>query len=60
MTELDTEEWTHGANQLIDWAIAVDSEQPLLLMIRHSHRDILRTYEDTMGQGLTDLGKRVS
>jgi len=60
MTEWDTEDWTNSAKELIDWTVTVDSEQPLLLMIRHSHRDVLRTYEDTMGKGLTDLGKRVS
>ena len=60
MTDWDTEEWTYGAKELIDWTTTINSEQPLLLMIRHSHRGILRTYEDTMGQGLTDLGKRVS
>ncbi|MGY5858706.1 MAG: histidine phosphatase family protein [Candidatus Thorarchaeota archaeon] len=60
MTEWENEEWTYGAKQLIDWAVSIDSEQPLLLMIRHSHREVLYTYEDTMGQGLTDLGKRVS
>ena len=60
MTEWDTEEWTHSAKQLIEWVSTIDSKQPLMLMVRHSHRDILRTYEDTMGAGLTELGKRVS
>lgn len=60
MTEWDTEEWTYSAKQLIDWASTIDSKQPLMLMVRHSHRELLRTYEDTMGAGLTELGKRVS
>ena len=60
MTEWDTEEWTYSAKQLLDWASTINSEQPLMLMVRHSHRGILRTYEDTMNAGLTDLGKRVS
>ncbi|TFG31026.1 histidine phosphatase family protein [Candidatus Thorarchaeota archaeon] len=60
MTDWDTEEWTYAAKQLIEWVASVDSQQPLLLMFRHSHREILHTYEDTMGQGLTELGKRVS
>jgi len=60
MTEWDTEEWTHSAKRLVDWISTIDSKQPLMLMVRHSHREILRTYEDTMGAGLTELGKRVS
>ena len=60
MTEWDNEDWTFGAKRLVDWAATVNSEQPLMLMIRHSHREVLLTYEDTMGAGLTDLGKRVS
>ena len=60
MTEWDSEEWTYDAKQLIDWATSVDSELPLLLMIRHSHREMLHNYNDTMNVGLTDLGKRLS
>lgn len=60
MTEWDSEEWTYGAKQLVDWAATIDFEQPLMLMVRHSHREILHTYEDTMGGGLTELGRRVS
>lgn len=60
MTELDREDWTYGAKSLVQWATNVNSKQPILLMLRHSHRETLLTYEDTMGGGLTDLGKRVS
>lgn len=60
MTEWDTEEWTHSAKQLIEWASTINSEIPLMLMVRHSHRGILRNHHDTMNVGLTDLGKRIS
>ncbi len=60
MTEWETEEWIHSAKQLIEWTSTIDSEQPLMLMVRHSHRDILRNHEDIINVGLTDLGKRIS
>ncbi|MGY5872071.1 MAG: histidine phosphatase family protein [Candidatus Thorarchaeota archaeon] len=60
MTEWDTEEWMYGAKRLLDWISNVDSEQPVLLMVRHSHREMLHNYHDTMNAGLTDLGKKLS
>ena len=60
MTEWDSEEWISGAKQLVEWVRGVDSEQPLMLMVRHSHREKLHNYYDTMNAGLTNLGKRLS
>jgi broad specificity phosphatase PhoE len=60
MTEWDTEEWTYSAKHLLDWASTIDSNQPLMLMVRHSHREVLRNLHDTMNVGLTDLGKKLS
>jgi len=60
MTEWDTEEWTSGAKHLLEWVSTVNSEQPVMLMVRHSHREKLHNHHDTMNTGLTDLGKRLS
>ncbi len=60
MTEWDSEEWTYGAKGLLDWIHSINSEQSILLMVRHSHREMLHNYHDTMNAGLTDLGKRLS
>ncbi|MFW9844440.1 MAG: histidine phosphatase family protein [Candidatus Thorarchaeota archaeon] len=60
MNEWDSEDWTYDARQLLDWISTVDSEQSILLMVRHSHREKLHNYHDTMNAGLTDLGKRLS
>ena len=60
MTEWNSEKWTFSAKRLIDWATTIDSKQPLMLMIRHSHREILRDHKEMMGVGLTEMGKRVS
>jgi len=60
MTDWDTEEWTSGAKRLLEWVSTVDSDRPVMLMVRHSHREKLHNHHDTMNAGLTDLGKRVS
>lgn len=60
MTDWDSEEWTYSVKRLVDWASTVDSEQPLMLMVRHSHREVMHTHEAVMQQELTELGKRIS
>lgn len=60
MTEWDTQEWTYCAKGLLDWIVTVDSSLPIMLMVRHSHRETLHNFHDTMNAGLTDLGKRLS
>lgn len=60
MSEWESEEWTYSVRQLVDWAATVDSEQPLMLMVRHSHREVMFTHEAVMEQGLTELGMRMS
>jgi len=60
MTEWESEEWTHSARRLIEWVNAQDSEQPIMLMFRHSHREVMHNHQAVMEQGLTDLGRRMS
>ncbi|TFG32975.1 histidine phosphatase family protein [Candidatus Thorarchaeota archaeon] len=60
MSDWNRENWTDSAKQLISWIADLDSEQPVMLLIRHSHRDILRDQKDMLGGGLTDLGKNLS
>jgi broad specificity phosphatase PhoE len=60
MSDWDYEEWTTSARELIDWAVAQDGNQPLMLLIRHSHRDTLMNHQDMLGAGLTEIGKRFS
>jgi len=56
----DTEEWTFRARQLTNWITDVDKEKPLMILVRHSHREVLRNHEDMLSGGLTPLGKSVS
>jgi len=60
MAEWESEEWIHSARRLIEWVNAQDSEQPIMLMLRHSHREVMYTRDVVLKQGLTDLGRRMS
>ncbi|MBN2230540.1 MAG: histidine phosphatase family protein [Candidatus Thorarchaeota archaeon] len=60
MNELEREDWTINARNLLDWVSIQDSKQPIMILIRHSHRDILKSQKDMLGGGLTDLGKTLS
>jgi broad specificity phosphatase PhoE len=60
MTEWNTEDWTYDAKRMLEWISTIDLDQPVMLMVRHSHRDMLHNYQDTMNAGLTNLGKRLS
>jgi broad specificity phosphatase PhoE len=56
----NTVEWAFRAKQLVDWIANVDKDKPLMILVRHSHRNILRDHEDMLSGGLTPLGKAVS
>lgn len=60
MTEWESEEWAYSAKRLIDWIKTIDSDQPIMLMLRHSHREVMHTHAAVMEQGLTNLGRRMS
>ena len=38
----------------------VDREQPLMFLVRHSHRKTLKNHDEMVSGGLTELGKRMS
>jgi broad specificity phosphatase PhoE len=52
--------WTYRAKQLIEWIAKTDKNRPLMLLIRHSHREVLRNHEDMLSGALTPIGKSVS
>ena len=60
MTKWETEEWTENAKRLLAWLASLKEEQPVMLMVRHSHREMLKNHHDTMNAGLTELGKKLS
>ncbi|TFG31096.1 histidine phosphatase family protein [Candidatus Thorarchaeota archaeon] len=60
MSDWEREEWIHGAKTLLSWLQNLEQELPVMLLVRHSHRDVLRDQKDMLGQGLTELGKKLS
>jgi len=56
----NTEEWVSQARKLIHWIKDADEDRPLMIIVRHSHRETLRNHEDMLSGGLTSLGKAVS
>ena len=56
----DNQEWVHSAKQILEWMTTVPREQPLMFLVRHSHRETLQNHDEMVSGGLTELGKRMS
>ncbi len=56
----DNQDWTHSTKQILEWMTTVPQEQPLMFLVRHSHRETLLNHDEMVSGGLTDLGKRMS
>ncbi|MHA2177734.1 MAG: hypothetical protein ACXAAK_05220 [Candidatus Thorarchaeota archaeon] len=56
----DNEDWTFSVKNILQWVSALDSDRPLMLILRHSHRETLRDHEHMGSAGLTELGKQIS
>jgi len=60
MSTWKQEEWTNSAKRILSWVETLDAANPVMLLIRHSHRNTLRDQKDMLGGGLTELGKDLS
>lgn len=58
--EWNSQEWLDGAKELIRWSNAVSTEKSFVLIVRHSHREIIASYDEMVGRGLTALGHRMA
>ncbi len=56
----DSEDWTFSVKNILKWISGLDSDRPLMLILRHSHRETLRDHEHMGSAGLTALGKQIS
>ena len=56
----DNQEWVHSAKRILEWMATLDKDQPLMFLVRHSHRETLQNHEEVMSAGLTGLGKKMS
>ena len=60
MSSWKQEDWLFSAKRILTWIENMDPTQPVLLLLRHSHRDTLNDHTEMLGAGLTNLGKEVS
>jgi broad specificity phosphatase PhoE len=58
--EWNTQDWLNGANVLIHWSHTLAENASFMLVIRHSHRETIASYDDMVGRGLTGLGHRMA
>lgn len=56
----ESEEWIYSAKRILEWISTVHQKQPLMFLVRHSHRETLQNHDEMVSGGLTDLGKRMS
>ncbi len=56
----ENQDWVSSAKRVLDWMSTVPQEQPLMFLVRHSHRETLRNHDEMVSGGLTELGKRMS
>ena len=56
----DNQDWVYSANKILGWMSTIPQEQPLMFLVRHSHRETLQNHDEMVSGGLTELGKRMS
>ncbi len=56
----ETEEWLNSVKDILEWISQIEPTQPLMLLLRHSHRETLQNHSEMVSGGLTELGKRMS
>ncbi|MHA1960986.1 MAG: histidine phosphatase family protein [Candidatus Thorarchaeota archaeon] len=59
-TEWDSAEWLDGARRLVTWTNEVPRGNRMLLLVRHSHREVIEDHTAQLSTELTDLGRRMS
>ncbi len=59
-TEWDSLDWLKSAKRLIEWVVALSPSTNVLLMIRHSHREVINNHAAQLSTGLTPTGCRMS
>ncbi|MFW9888219.1 MAG: histidine phosphatase family protein [Candidatus Thorarchaeota archaeon] len=52
-----SQEWLADARNLIDWSHSIIADLPLMILVRHSHRETIRTLREMSETGITPLGE---
>jgi broad specificity phosphatase PhoE len=58
--EWSTESWLSSARNLVKWASSTQPQARILLLVRHSHRDVIDDHTGMLNTELTPLGLRMS
>ncbi|UCH05145.1 MAG: histidine phosphatase family protein [Candidatus Thorarchaeota archaeon] len=53
------QEWLSEARQLISWANSQPLTYPIMLAVRHSHRETVRTLDEMVDRRITDIGREM-
>ncbi|MFW9913070.1 MAG: histidine phosphatase family protein [Candidatus Thorarchaeota archaeon] len=55
--EWNSQKWLADASNLIDWSHSVNADLPLMILVRHSHRETIHTLMEMSETGITPLGE---
>ncbi|MHA1937324.1 MAG: histidine phosphatase family protein [Candidatus Thorarchaeota archaeon] len=58
--EWNMQGWLADARNLIVWSNSIETQAPLMLLVRHSHRVAIRTLSEMSDTGITTLGKAMA
>jgi broad specificity phosphatase PhoE len=56
----DNEDWVTNVKNILQWSSNIEQDKPMMLLLRHSHRETLLDHTQMASAGLTELGKQMS
>lgn len=56
----ENQEWIQSAKKILEWIATVPQSQPVMFLVRHSHRETLQNHDEMVSGGLTELGKMMA
>jgi broad specificity phosphatase PhoE len=56
----ENQDWIQRAREIVAWMETIRQNQPLMFLVRHSHRETLQDHDEMVSGGLTELGKKMA
>jgi broad specificity phosphatase PhoE len=56
----ENQEWVQSAKRIMEWMATVPQSQPVMFLVRHSHRETIQNHDEMVSGGLTKLGKKMA
>ena len=56
----ENHEWIQSAKRILEWMTTVPQFQPVMFLVRHSHRETILNHDEMVSGGLTELGKEMA